>query len=96
MPKAPSDNRITRERHRQVTNGTGICPGCWDHLIVTVNRREEVTDPVTGRTRTKFGGSYLACGGHGHSCWSMTKNPDAKLLYETHGPLSKNRKLAAE
>lgn len=84
MARELSKNRITKERHERVT-WSGVCPGCGDYRIVTMQRfNRDALDKV------KYGGSYLCCGGpNEHRCWNMTKNVDAKQLYETFGAESR-------
>lgn len=83
MAKQTTSYRITKADHVFIDK-RHVCRGCGDHLMVTVPRiNRDVMD------KPKYGGSYLCCGGpNGHLCWHMTKNADAKHLYEGYGPKS--------
>lgn len=85
-----SDRKITKERHKQVTD-MGVCPGCGDFRIITAHRFKGSEDAMSKRT---YGGSYLACSGpNTHECWHMTGNVTAANLYETFGKLSRKNWL---
>jgi hypothetical protein len=88
VTKPASPNRITQQRHDQVT-WSGVCPGCHDYTIITQVKLRGESEDVMDRPR--FGGVYLCCGGpNGHQCWHMTKNRNAKRLYEHFGPMSRH------